>query len=122
EWSFGDIAAPPGSGHAMSGSPFGLTQVTVNAALATGGFSPGQHRIWVRGRDAAGNWGPAGWLNVVVNGPQPTAAESLPRDYGLGAGVPNPLRTRARIAYALPAAGRVDLAVYDVSGRRVRAL
>lgn len=121
EWSFGDIAAPAGGGHAMSGG-FGGATATVNAALATASFSPGTHRLWIRGRDAAGNWGPAGSLSLVVNGTVPLAVDGVPRDYGLGAGVPNPVATRARISYALPAAGDVRLAVYDITGRKVRSL
>jgi hypothetical protein len=35
---------------------------------------------------------------------------------------PNPLRTRAAIAWALPVAGRVSLKVYDATGRVVRDL
>jgi len=35
---------------------------------------------------------------------------------------PNPLRSRATIAWALPAAGRVSVKVYDASGRVVRDL
>jgi flagellar hook assembly protein FlgD len=35
---------------------------------------------------------------------------------------PNPFRTGAAIAFALPAAGDVDLAVFDLSGRLVRTL
>ncbi len=35
---------------------------------------------------------------------------------------PNPFSHRARIRYTLPAAGRVEIAVFDVSGRRVATL
>ena len=35
---------------------------------------------------------------------------------------PNPLRTRAVIAWALPVGGRVSLKVYDATGRVVRDL
>ncbi|HOX24919.1 MAG TPA: FlgD immunoglobulin-like domain containing protein [Candidatus Krumholzibacteria bacterium] len=35
---------------------------------------------------------------------------------------PNPANPRATIAYELPAAGRVDLAIYDLRGRLVRTL
>ena len=35
---------------------------------------------------------------------------------------PNPALGRARIAYQLPASGRVDLTVYSIGGRRVRTL
>jgi flagellar hook assembly protein FlgD len=35
---------------------------------------------------------------------------------------PNPFQTGATIAFTLPAAGHVDLAVYDLGGRLVRSL
>ena len=121
EWSFGDIAAPPGLGHPMSGS-FGTTTVNVTAALATASFSPGVHRLWVRGRDAHGNWGREGSLQLLVNGPQPLAVELVPREYGLGPGVPNPASTGSRISFSMPERSAVDLAIYDIGGRRVRSL
>lgn len=46
----------------------------------------------------------------------PTA--SLPRDYTLSA-YPNPFNPLTTLTFALPEAGRVLLAVYDVSGREV---
>ncbi len=121
EWSFGDAPAPAGQGHAMSGA-FGTPTVAVSAALTTAGFSPGVHRLWVRGRDAVGNWGAAGSVQLVVNGPQPLAVVELPRDYALSPGAPNPAVFRSIISYSLPRRGPVDLAVYDVSGRRVRSI
>jgi len=122
EWSYGDIAAVPGGGHAMSGA-FGATTVDVSAALTTASFVPGTHRLWVRARDAAGNWGAPGSLTIVVNGPVPTTGvDVVPRDYALAAGVPNPASRATHIRYALPAGGAVELAVYDVVGRRVRTL
>jgi hypothetical protein len=42
--------------------------------------------------------------------------------FGFASIGPNPLRTRATIAYTLPALARVRLEVFDVSGRRVRLL
>ncbi len=40
----------------------------------------------------------------------------------LEAASPNPFSHRARIGYTLPTAGRVEIAVFDVSGRRVATL
>jgi hypothetical protein len=42
--------------------------------------------------------------------------------FALAPGRPNPFATRTAIAYSMPSGGRVDLAVYDVAGRRVRVL
>ena len=105
----------------MSGA-FGTATVNVSAALATGTFTPGTHRIWVRGRDAAGNWGPAGSLQLVVIGAQPLDVAGAPLEYALGDGVPNPATDRSRIHFSMPEKGSVDLGVYDVTGRRVRSL
>jgi hypothetical protein len=121
EWSFGDIAAVAGGGHAMSGA-FGTPTVSVSAALATASFSPGLHQLWVRGRDAAGNWGRALGLPIVVNGPQPLAVADLPVDFGLGQNAPNPVTRATLITFSLPVRGQVDLGVFDVSGRQVRSL
>ncbi|HTW91901.1 MAG TPA: C25 family cysteine peptidase [bacterium] len=65
---------------------------------------------------------------ILYTTDQPTAAvadqqsaASLPVKLTLGV-FPNPLRSRATIAYALPAAGHVSIKVYDASGRVVRDL
>jgi flagellar hook assembly protein FlgD len=40
----------------------------------------------------------------------------------LSAPAPNPAREESRLTLAMPAAGHVDAAVFDVLGRRVRTL
>ena len=40
----------------------------------------------------------------------------------LATGAPNPFRSNTKFEFALPQAGRTDLTVYDVSGRRVKTL
>ncbi len=53
----------------------------------------------------------------------PTAAtESAPDALRLAQNTPNPFNPRTEIRFALPEAGRVDLAVFDLAGRRVRRL
>jgi len=44
--------------------------------------------------------------------------ESLPKSLALSA-APNPVRNEATLSFALPAAGHVDLRVFDVTGREV---
>ena len=46
----------------------------------------------------------------------------LPSEFGIVSAYPNPFNARTRIVYGLPEAARVDLAVYDLSGRRVYEL
>ena len=60
-------------------------------------------------------WAPAcGTITGAPVGP-------LPARYALDAW-PNPFNPRLTVAFALPVAGSVDVAVYDLRGRRLRAL
>jgi hypothetical protein len=56
------------------------------------------------------------------SGDVPLGGIGLPRGITLLAGNPSPLTSNQWIAYTLPAAGEVDLAIFDVAGRRVRTL
>ncbi|NNF57508.1 MAG: T9SS type A sorting domain-containing protein, partial [Rhodothermaceae bacterium] len=49
-------------------------------------------------------------------------SETLPAEATLAGAYPNPFNERATIGFALPEAGRVRLAVYDVLGRAVAML
>lgn len=50
------------------------------------------------------------------------SSAALPTGYYLQAGEPNPTQGEARLRFALPRPGKVELAVYDVGGRLVRVL
>ena len=52
-----------------------------------------------------------------VSGPATASAR-----FALGGGQPNPVVGAGRIAFSVPAPNRVDLAIFDVAGRLVRAL
>ena len=58
---------------AQDGS-FNSSNETVTGQIATTGLATGRHTVWVRGRDAANNWGPttAQWLYITDPG-APTA-------------------------------------------------
>jgi hypothetical protein len=123
EWSSGASPAAAGTGTAMTGA-FGTVQVAVSAALGTGSLGSGAASLWVRGQDAAGNWGPAAELPVQVNGGTAVdaALAGLPDRFELAQSFPNPFRDGTRIAFALPEAAPVDLRVYNVGGQLVRTL
>jgi hypothetical protein len=53
---------------------------------------------------------------------QPAGAKGLPLAYHLEQAYPNPARGQATIGYQLPKADRVELAVYNIAGQRVKTL
>jgi len=81
-------------------------------------------------RKKSGTLGTLGYLELCQaepkgkGGPQSTGLSdlSLPKEFSLGAGYPNPMTSEARIDYALPKASPVDLTVYNISGQVVRRL
>ena len=66
--------------------------------------------------DATGR--PVGLVDTADDG-----APGGPSVLAIGAqAAPNPLRETSKVAYALPSAGQVQVAVFDAAGRRVRLL
>ena len=49
-------------------------------------------------------------------------ADALPKEYALRQNYPNPFNLETEIVYQLPEAGQVEIAIVDVTGRRVRGL
>jgi hypothetical protein len=97
------------------------------SAVADG--EPAVYIRWTMGTTDAG-WRYCGWN---IDDVQIVAVEEVPAgvDDGDGQTVsrltllpasPNPFNPSTTISFALPAAGVVDLSVYDVSGRRVTTL
>jgi hypothetical protein len=123
EWSYGTSPASPGSGYPMTGV-FTTPTVAASGTVLANTVPAGSRTFWVRGRDAAGNWGSASPLVVVVNGVVTgiDAASTLPGKYGLEQNWPNPFNPKTTIRYALPKGSLVELAVYNASGEKVRTL
>jgi hypothetical protein len=62
-------------------------------------------------------------ITVTETGPTAVPKEPVPpKQYALYANMPNPFNPATTIRFDLPSDGAVDLRVYDVSGRLVRAL
>ena len=122
EWSFGPTPAAAGSGTAMTGA-FGSTSVAASLVIDTQYFVLGMQQLWVRGHDAAGNWGPASSLTVLVNGNGTTdVGGGVPTIAFLGQNAPNPSSGPTTISFGLPRAGTVALDVFDTQGRLVKRL
>ncbi len=73
------------------------------------------------------NFGPAespraGGDTIVAEAPINASVETVPTAYGLAPSYPNPFTGATTIPFATPADGAVNLAVYDLLGRRVATL
>ncbi len=118
---------------AMTGAP-GAGGSTIPLSLLAGSLNPGVLYHW-RLRVATDSpffphsrwlWAPDNALTEADVRTTATtgldAAAAPPAAAWLGTGVPNPFTTHTEITYALPNAAKLELAVYDVSGRKVATL
>lgn len=120
EWSSGASPAPAGTGTAMSGT-FTSPTVTATASILASSLAPGLNNLWLRGRDAAGAWGTADSIHVVVNDGAATSVDggAVARVFGLQPSVPNPFNPETSIRFSLPRSAEAALVIYDVTGREV---
>jgi len=82
-------------------------------------------RFFITAADSAGNVSRSplsGWHQVVFCGVSGRPAPALPTCYALGRAYPNPGNGACEISYQTPAAGRVELAVYNLAGQLVKTL
>ena len=121
EWSFGPTPAAAGSGTPMNGV-YGATSVAVSLVLNTQYFVLGPQKLWVRGHDAAGNWGAASSLDVQVNGTGTSGVGEVPAVSFLSQNAPNPAGAGTTIRFGLARSGAIALDIFDAQGRRVRRL
>jgi hypothetical protein len=85
-------------------------------------FSPGEDPPWPQFHHDAAR---TGYVGTPVYVAVEDERESGPRSLELAAPAPNPARGGTRLWYAVPsdrAGGALELAIYDLSGRRVRLL
>lgn len=101
--------------------------VTVDLAALFG--TPGQVRLRFLARDtglASAVEAGVDDLRILASfegvGVPAVVANDAPAELHLGAGEPNPFHGRTRLEFAVPRKEAVNLAVYDVGGRRVRTL
>jgi hypothetical protein len=107
---------------------------TVPLAIVAGNLSPGGLYHWrLRVASDSPYFPPSRWLWAPDNALTEAdlrmgattgidVAGAPPAASWLGANVPNPFTAATQIAYATPSAGRLELGVYDVSGRKVATL
>jgi hypothetical protein len=84
-------------------------------------FSPGGPAPWPQFHHDAGRSGSSETISVVGVGPPPT----VPRVLELGMPHPNPARATLLLEFGVPAeqnGAALELAVYDLAGRRVRTI
>jgi len=121
EYMTGPSPAAPGAGTPM------LMAMTGGATVATAEFptstlEPGRLLVWARGRDAAGNWGPAERLELFVNGEGMDAPTNPGFTNFLAPGSPNPFHGSTTIRFGLESPGTIRLELFDTHGRLVRRL
>ena len=121
EYSIGAAAAAAGTGTAMT-STFDSVSVNLTAAINTNSIFSGDRTIWVRARDAHGNWGAASSLAVRVNGTDPVSVGETPEVTFLSPGAPNPFSGTLQLRFGIARPGVAEVAIFDAAGRRVRTV
>lgn len=110
------VAGPPTIAIPAEGNAFYTASVTVPDTAAAG-----TNRVCLTLTGPGGVVVGECCYQVTVNAGQLAVGDRL-SGFALAPAWPNPAHGSARIAYSLPAAGRVKLAVYDLAGARVRTL
>ena len=83
-WLDGAVAHPM----AASDGSFNSTAENVTATVDTSGLAPGRHLLFVRGQDAAGNWGAFSAAFLDVTGPANQEPTAIPQAVVAGEDMP----------------------------------
>lgn len=119
-----DQSGPPYDGELSLDSPSPIDVGLVTTRVLSSVLADTTYYIAVAAYDVAGNWSPLS-QEVQVGTPSHvpgTDSQLLPQVTRLRQNRPNPFNPRTTISYDLARAGKVNLTVYDVSGRVVRTL
>ena len=108
------VELTPPTGEVMAG-----TTMTVNVAVDATGLDLGQHQQLLV---LVNNAGPDVVVPLTLDVEDGSLPSDLPRATALAQNSPNPFNPSTSIGFALAQSGHVDLAVYDLSGRRVAQL
>ena len=100
--------------------------VTIVDRVASFTYNPGwtgMQPIVFTATDPDGEYGMDGaTFTVEINGVLSSRGDAIPTEYSLDQNYPNPFNAETTISFAVPAAGNVSLALYDISGRQVSEL
>ncbi len=62
------------------------------------------------------------WFENIDERSAPLPDEVLPTEFSLTGAFPNPFNAVTRLTYGLPAAGKINLSIYDINGREIATL
>ncbi|MBI5290157.1 MAG: hypothetical protein HY873_14385 [Chloroflexi bacterium] len=81
---FLNSAGAPGTGASMSAADgaFNLPTEAVTVLLSTAGLAAGDHQVFIRGRDGAGNWGSASSTEQTIGGGANLSLSAQPVSFG----------------------------------------
>ncbi|HMB68994.1 MAG TPA: FlgD immunoglobulin-like domain containing protein, partial [bacterium] len=99
-----------------------LSSTIAGNAYNVSGQADGTYWYSVRGRDAEGDWGYPSADEPIQVAAATDAPLAVRGGLYLDPAVPSPFRGRTTVRFGLPRGAEHSLAVYDVSGRRIRVL
>lgn len=122
--ALGCLLAVPLQARAQSGGSFQIPWSSAGAGggmAVGGGFSlNGLVASWDSGQSSGGTFSlQGGWGGPIATIGAPAA---LPTTFAWIPASPNPFASRTMLGFALPRAAHVQVAAFDLRGRRVRAL